>query len=661
MQLSKLTIRAKLILAFSFLLTITFLVFVMGTLSLSTMNERLNLITSSTAQKIKLAARANQDVLYISRAEKNIILAESEEDMQEYAKSVDERKASLNQRLEELNKLVDEEGKLALNDFTSKWKNYLGRYEKVKSLSMLNSNNRATILSGSEGLQRYELSLATLNSIREGFKTTADQNGASAALLAQLYTSSRLLEEIRAIRTLEKDFILADNETLMDRVGDEIAEGRRNILQLTNEMSRALTSLNDKLSFEQYKKEYAAYEQILEKVLELSEENGNKKAFALSSGEARALHDEASMAMSQVVDKNENQLSVDTVESEKNYENARNTMIMLILVALGVSLVVAYWIISSISNSIREARMALNRVATGDLTVDVVVKNDDEIGDLLKGLQKMVTKLREVIGSVRVAVTNIASASEQLSSSSQEVAQGASEQAASAEQVSSSMEQMSSTIQQNTDNASQTEKIAIKAADTMNITNSSVDQTVKYMRTIAEKVSVIGDIANKTDLLALNAAVEAARAGEHGKGFAVVASAVRKLAESSQIAANEINTMTAESVNVSEKSGDMLKDLVPDIERTSQLVQEISASSREQSAGAEQVNSALQQLNEVTQRNASASEEMSSSSEELAAQAQELADTISFFKVSESNNLQNNVSRNAPSLSAPKERETALD
>jgi methyl-accepting chemotaxis protein len=167
----------------------------------------------------------------------------------------------------------------------------------------------------------------------------------------------------------------------------------------------------------------------------------------------------------------------------------------------------------------------------------------------------------------------------------------------------------------------------------MELTNSSVGKTVRSMREIAEKINVIGEIANKTDLLALNAAVEAARAGEHGKGFAVVASAVRKLAESSQLAANEINGLTEDSVQVSEKSGELLKEIVPDIQRTAQLVQEISASSREQSTGAEQVNMAIQQLNEVTQRNASAAEEMATSSEELASQAQELESTISFFKV----------------------------
>jgi methyl-accepting chemotaxis protein len=334
-------------------------------------------------------------------------------------------------------------------------------------------------------------------------------------------------------------------------------------------------------------------------------------------------------------------------------------MFVMMIVALLVSIGVAYWIITSISSAIDKAKTALLRIADGDLTSDVEVVGNDEISELLRTMQRTVEKLRDVIGSVRTAITNIAASSEQLSASAQEVAQGASEQAASAEEVSSSMEQMSANIQQNTDNAVQTEKIAVKAADTMETTNTSVGQTVHSMKQIAEKINVIGEIANKTDLLALNAAVEAARAGEHGKGFAVVASAVRKLAENSQLAANEINALSVESVSVSEKSGELLRGIVPDIQRTSQLVQEISASSREQSSGAEQVNSAIQQLNEVTQRNASASEEMATSSEELSSQAEELSTTISYFRVKEGVQAVKKKAEKKPAdneKSAPKEQ-----
>ena len=284
-------------------------------------------------------------------------------------------------------------------------------------------------------------------------------------------------------------------------------------------------------------------------------------------------------------------------------------------------------------DAMNEITKTAQEISKGNLMITVQERSAQD--QLMLALKAMLRKLTEVVTDVQVVADQVASGSEAMTSTSEQISQGATEQAASAEEVSSSMEQMISNIKQNADNASQTEKIAIKSAQDAREGGKSVAETVKAMREIAGKISIIEEIARQTNLLALNAAIEAARAGEHGKGFAVVASEVRKLAERSQLAAGEINKLSASSVQIAEQAGVMLDKMVPDIQKTADLVQEISAASKEQDTGAEQINKAIQQLDQVIQQNASASEEMSSTSEELSGQAQQLQEAVAFFKISE--------------------------
>ncbi|HDH05490.1 MAG TPA: HAMP domain-containing protein [Nitrospirae bacterium] len=272
-------------------------------------------------------------------------------------------------------------------------------------------------------------------------------------------------------------------------------------------------------------------------------------------------------------------------------------------------------------------------IAEGDLSADIDINRKDEVGILTNALKEMASKLRNIVGDIKSAADNVSSGSQELSSTSEQMSQGATEQAASAEEASSSMEQMAANIRQNSDNAQQTDKIAGKSAADAREGGEAVSEAVTAMKEIAGKISIIEEIARQTNLLALNAAIEAARAGEHGKGFAVVAAEVRKLAERSQAAAAEISDLSSSSVEVAEKAGEMLKKLVPDIQKTAELVQEINAASNEQNTGAEQINKAIQQLDQVIQQNAGASEEMSSTAEELSSQAEQLQDTVAFFKV----------------------------
>jgi methyl-accepting chemotaxis protein len=257
----------------------------------------------------------------------------------------------------------------------------------------------------------------------------------------------------------------------------------------------------------------------------------------------------------------------------------------------------------------------------------------------------MVDKLRKTVSEVTGSAGNVATGSDELSSTAQQLSQGTSEQAAAAEETTSSMEQMAASIQQNADNARQTDKLASKAADDARSGGDAVIRTVSAMKQVAEKISVIEEIARKTDLLALNAAVEAARAGEHGKGFAVVASEVRKLAERSQLAAAEISRVSIDGVHIAEGAGQLLAKLVPDIQKTAELVREIAAASAEQSTGATQVNKAIQQLDQVIQQNSAASEEMASTAEELASQADVLQSTIAVFKTGDTGRVRTSQTR----------------
>ena len=273
-------------------------------------------------------------------------------------------------------------------------------------------------------------------------------------------------------------------------------------------------------------------------------------------------------------------------------------------------------------------------VAQGDFRQQIEVRNQDEIGKVLEAFQTMIVQLTQVVGQVSSAAGNVAAGSQEMSSSTARMSNGATAQAASAEEASASMEEMAANIRQNTDNALQTEKIAMKAAEDAQASGTAVAEAVSAMRQIAQKIAIIEDISSQTRLLSLNATIEAARAQEYGKGFAVVAAEVRLLAERSREAASEIMNLAASGVSVAEKAGGMLEALVPDIQQTAGLVQEISAASREQSAGSNQINQAIQQLDQVTQQNSATSEELSATAEALASQAGQLRNTIAFFKIS---------------------------
>lgn len=319
--------------------------------------------------------------------------------------------------------------------------------------------------------------------------------------------------------------------------------------------------------------------------------------------------------------------------TDRIYEDARTLMLSVGAVAFVLAVLIAFWITRGITRPLNEAMRVADRLAQGDMTVSIKSDSKDETGLLLHSLGNMVDRLKQIIADVRSAADALSSASEEVSATAQSLSQSSTEQASSVEETSSSMEQMTASINQNTENAKVTDGMSTKAAREAKEGGEAVSSTVNAMKQIAEKISIIDDIAYQTNLLALNAAIEAARAGVHGKGFAVVASEVRKLAERSQVAALEIGEVAGSSVELAEKAGKLLDEIVPSIVKTSDLVQEIAAASQEQSSGVDQINNAMEQLNQLTQQNASGSEELASTAEELSSQAEQLQQTMGWFRL----------------------------
>ncbi|TNM66627.1 methyl-accepting chemotaxis protein [Aliirhizobium smilacinae] len=438
-------------------------------------------------------------------------------------------------------------------------------------------------------------------------------------------------EQLQQLRQ-QKNLLLASNQADMRRY-IESNDTARAAFDETLKMVQARATEQGKVYWDKLSGMTTEFRKQDDRIRALMLAGDSVGANQISSNEARVIINEIDALLEEVIKLEDSRLQAADEQADVDYAQTRTIMIAVAASALLIAALAALWIAMSISKGLRNAVSAVQNVAEGDLTRFATISSKDEIGDLLGYVNTMIERLRGVVGDALSASDNVSSGSQELSASSEQLSQGATEQASSAEEASASMEEMASNIKQNADNAAQTEKIARQSSKDAELSGQAVNRAVSAMRTIAEKISIVQEIARQTDLLALNAAVEAARAGEHGKGFAVVASEVRKLAERSQAAAAEISALSGDTVQVATEAGEMLNKLVPDIQKTAELVSEISAACREQDIGASQINEAIQQLDKVTQQNAGASEEMSATSEELASQAEELQASIAFFRV----------------------------
>ena len=396
-------------------------------------------------------------------------------------------------------------------------------------------------------------------------------------------------------------------------------------LQLSSDQRTALMQISSLLD---------SYRQSFESVVKVIGERNNLKTENLDpAGMAVA----ASIEDLKLLVKNDQDILGPQLQTSNDSSKQQILGLSIVAIMMGVFLaaLITRLIMRQLGGEPDEAANIAREIAEGNLNVSVSLKNNDTTS-LMYSMNQMVGKLTQIVTEVNSASDALASASEEVSATAQNLSQGSSEQAASVEETTASVEQMSASIAQNTENAKVTDSMAGKAAKEAREGGIAVTQTVEAMKSIAEKIGIIDDIAYQTNLLALNAAIEAARAGEHGKGFAVVAAEVRKLAERSQIASQEIGEVAKNSVGLAEKAGKLLEEMVPSIQKTSDLVQEINAASMEQATGARQINQAMEQLNSITQQSASSSEELASTSEEMSGQAQQLQQLMTFFKVDDS-------------------------
>ena len=446
-----------------------------------------------------------------------------------------------------------------------------------------------------------------------------------------LYSSDRDLQQ-----ALVAERTLIATDPASDKIPTLLEEHAENKQQARDRVDQFFSLMDDAQLSEQMKL-YAGlrdqWEASTDQVIALIKQGNQAAALQLSTGKAADDFEAMRNQLDLMQERLEQILAAKHESAVANFKSTSIAMIITGAIGIVLAIILSIALFHSITTPLQTVANAVRQLAEGDLSFRNSDTRKDEFGQLLGAMNDSMERLSQTVTDILQTSDALSSASAQVSATTQSLSQATTEQASSVEQISATLEQISSSVAQNSDNAKITNGIASKAALQAKDGGQTVTKTVDAMRLVAEKVAIIDDIAYQTNLLALNAAIEAGRAGEHGRGFAVVAGEVRKLAERSRVAAQEIDALTNGNVVLVERAGKILGDMVPAITKTSDLVQEISASSTEQSSGLSEVNIAMSQINSVTQQNAAAAEELAATAEQTNDQSQHLHHLMSFFKV----------------------------
>lgn len=663
------TIKMKLATAFGLVIVLSLVSAVVAITSLKDLSESMDRIANGSMATLQAAEQLKTAAEQLTSQGKDIILESDDNALKSAVAAFSQTQAGVRRQIEGRLNAETGDGKTELVKALEAFDLLAPQQREINRLaSELNSDNRAYLLATTKGADAFAAVRTAFENLDKHLAATDAVGGRTQAVAA----AWRAFAEIGVLRGSMFRFILTSatadlpvQEKLVDEILVRVRSNR-------DALAALMTDPADRQPFSRFNEAVDAYLSTVGSIVAINREGGNLKAADIASGPGAAAAQAFMKAVDAYAQGTQSRALSAVAAAQLQYDRSRSILIAALTVSLIVSVIAAVVIALSISRGLARAVGLANAVAIGDLGQTVAVASNDEVKDLVDSmnnmignlrntaqiadklargdlmvsvkrlseadilgiaLENMVAKLRTIVGQSINAAQNVAAGSEQLSSGSEEMSQGATEQASATEEAASSMEEMAANIKQTADNAGQTEKIAHQSAKDAQASGVAVERAVAAMQTIAEKITVVQEIARQTDLLALNAAVEAARAGEHGRGFAVVASEVRKLAERSQAAAAEINALSSETVKVAQEAGQMLGKLVPDIKRTAELVEEISAACREQDTGANQVNLAIQQLDKVTQQNAAASEQMSATALELASQAEQLQQTIAFFNL----------------------------